>query len=76
MHSSHGWLTPAARTTVKGAPILRVHRSGAETLDGRRSGGYALCVATGDRSTSGLLFMPFFGADLFRLQMKPSRLHS
>jgi len=29
-----------ARTAVKGAPPGRVHRSEAETLDGRRSGGY------------------------------------
>jgi hypothetical protein len=27
---------------VKGALLLRVHRSEAQTLDGRRSGGYAL----------------------------------
>jgi hypothetical protein len=40
-HSSHSWLTSAARTAVKGALLLRVHRSEAQTLDGRRSEGYA-----------------------------------
>ena len=39
-HSSHGWPVSAARTAVKGALILRVHRSEAQTLDGRRSEGY------------------------------------
>lgn len=41
IHSSHSWLTPAARTAVKGARALRVHRSAAQTLYSRRSGGYA-----------------------------------
>jgi hypothetical protein len=40
-HSSHRWPSSEARTAVKGAQHLRVHRSEAETLDGRRSGGYA-----------------------------------
>jgi hypothetical protein len=39
-HSSHGWPISAARTAVKGALILRVHRSEAQTLDGRHSEGY------------------------------------
>ena len=39
-HSSHSWLTSAARTTVKGALFLRVHRSEAQTLNGRRSEGH------------------------------------
>jgi hypothetical protein len=43
-HSSHRWLIPAARTAVKGARLSRVHRSEAQTLDGRRSGGYARCA--------------------------------
>jgi hypothetical protein len=38
--SSHGWPISAAGTAVKGAPILRVHRSEAQTLDGRHSEGY------------------------------------
>jgi len=32
---------------VKGAPLQRVHRSEAETLDGHRSGGYAASAAPG-----------------------------
>jgi hypothetical protein len=44
-HSSHSWISPAARTAVKGARSLCVHRSGAETLDGHRSGGYAASAA-------------------------------
>jgi hypothetical protein len=40
-HSSHCWPTHAARTAVKGALLSRVHRSEAQTLDGRRSEGYA-----------------------------------
>jgi hypothetical protein len=44
-HSSHSWLVSAARTAVKGALFLRVHRSEAQTLDGRRSGGYARSTA-------------------------------
>jgi len=40
-HFSHSCKTPSARTAVKGARSLCVHRSEAETLDGCRSGGYA-----------------------------------
>ena len=41
-HSSHSWPTHGARTAVKGARFLRVHRSEAQTLDGCRSKRYAL----------------------------------
>ena len=44
-HSSHSWISPAARTAVKGARSLRVHRSEAQTLDGHRSEGYAASAA-------------------------------
>jgi hypothetical protein len=36
-HSSHTWLPPPARTAVKGARSLRVHRSEVQTLDGQKS---------------------------------------
>jgi len=39
-HFSHCWKTPAARTAVKGARSVCVHRSEAETLGGCRSEGY------------------------------------
>ncbi len=39
-HSSHDQQPPAAEASVKAARFLRVHRSEAESLDGRRSGGY------------------------------------
>ena len=45
IHFSHSCKTAAARTAVKGARSLCVHRSGAETLDGHRSGGYAASAA-------------------------------
>jgi hypothetical protein len=38
-HSSHTRQPPAAEAAVKAAPFLRVHRSAAQSLDGRRSGG-------------------------------------
>ena len=44
-HSSHTWQPPAAEAAVKAARFLRVHRSEAQSLDGRRSGGYAASAA-------------------------------
>jgi hypothetical protein len=40
IHSSHCWLTPAARTAVKGG-CSSTRREAGLTLDGRRSEGYA-----------------------------------
>jgi hypothetical protein len=43
--SSHDQPPPAAEASVKAARFLRVHRSAAQSLDGRRSGGYAASAA-------------------------------
>lgn len=64
-HSSHSWLTSAARTAVKSAPFSRVHRSEAQTLDGRRSEGYARKRVCGSFSF-GPLFSTYLTSKRFR----------
>jgi len=67
IHSSHSWLTPAARTAVKGA-LLCASREAGPTLDGHRSGGYARKRAESLAPASLICFQCVYAAMVQRIR--------